>query len=106
MGADLAMVVLFYLTPSGLTLSSEFSPAVEIWPGDRIEIVTGQDWIGLGGNKEWQGLDLIDSTVVAKYPGEARLSYFLELVGTEGSWEALKIVEISIAFLQTCKLVS
>ena len=67
---------------------------------------TGQDWVGLRGNKERQGLDLIDSTVVAKYPGQARLSYFLELVGTEGSWEAFKIVEISVTFLQTCKLVS
>ena len=96
---DLVMVVLFYLTPSGLTLSSELSPAVEIWPGDRIEIVTGQDWIGLGGNKERQGLDLIHSTVVAKYPAQVCLSYLLELLGTEGSWEAFQIVEISVSFL-------
>ena len=90
------------LTPSGLIVS----PAVEIWPRDRIEIVTGQDWVGLGGNKERQGLDLIHSTVVAKYPAQVCLSYLLELLGTEGSWEAFQIVEISVSFLQTCKLVS
>ena len=82
------------------------SPAGEIWAGDSREVVTGHHWVGLGGDKDRQRLDLTHSTVVAKYPGQTRLSYFLELVATEGSWEAFQVVEISVTFLQTSKLVS
>ena len=102
-GVERKRLVILYvncLTPPDL------SPAAKIWSRDGTEIVTGQNWVGLGGNKERQGLNLLDSTVVAKYPSQACLSYLLQLVGSEGSWEAFKIVEISVTFLQTCKLVS